>query len=293
MDLRQLEYFYKVSTLRSFTQAAAELHVSQPSITTSIQKLEDELGLQLFDRRQKKVVLTPEGNALVLRAEKILYEVRQAMQEMADFNNLHRGTIKFAAPPMIGAYVFPNIFTHFKSQYPELDLSVYEAGSLAATAMLEKEELDLGLIILPEDNHSLNTIPLAKEQIMLCVHRRHHLRHNDIVPFGELRNEPFIMFKEEFLHRQLILKECGRHHFVPNIVFSSNQIETVKALTASEIGISFLMQMVVKDHPAIVSVPLAEPIYITIGLAWKKGKYLSKASQAFIEFLQEYAQQRR
>lgn len=289
MELRQLEYFHKVSSLRNFTRAAEVLHIAQPSITNAIHKLEDELGLQLFDRSQKKVILTPEGQAFHLRAEKILYEVQQALSEMSDYKNLHKGTIKFAAPPMIGAYLFPNIFTHFKHSYPELDLAVFEAGSLAARTMLEKEELDLGIIILPEDNQTLNTIPITREQIMLCVSPNHHLNNTAHVDFQSLKAESFIMLKEEFLHRQLILQECTKHKFTPHIVFSSNQIETVKALVASNVGISFLMNMVVHKHPGIVSIPLSEPIFITIGLAWKKDKYLSKASQAFIDFLTIYA----
>lgn len=289
MELRQLEYFHKVSSLRNFTRAAEVLHIAQPSITNAIHKLEDELGLQLFDRSQKKVILTPEGQAFHLRAEKILYEVQQALSEMSDYKNLHKGTIKFAAPPMIGAYLFPNIFTHFKHSYPELDLAVFEAGSLAARTMLEKEELDLGIIILPEDNQTLNTIPITREQIMLCVSPNHHLNSTAHVDFQSLKAESFIMLKEEFLHRQLILQECTKHKFTPHIVFSSNQIETVKALVASNVGISFLMNMVVHKHPGIVSIPLSEPIFITIGLAWKKDKYLSKASQAFIDFLTIYA----
>ncbi len=289
MEFRQLEYFYKVSSLRNFTRAAEVLHIAQPSITNAIHKLEDELGLQLFDRSQKKVILTPEGQAFHLRAEKILYEVQQALSEMNDFKNLHKGTIKFAAPPMIGAYLFPNIFTHFKNTHPTLDLAVFEAGSLAARTMLEKEELDLGIIILPENNQSLNTIPITREQIMLCVSPEHAMSGAASIDFKSLRNESFIMLKEEFLHRQLIFEECAKHDFNPHIVFSSNQIETIKALVASNVGISFLMNMVVRKHPNIISIPLSKPIFITIGLAWKKDRYLSKASQAFIDFLTTYA----
>lgn len=291
MDLRQIEYFCKVSALRSFTKAAAELHVAQPSITNAIHKLEDELGLQLFDRSQRKVILTPEGQAFLRRGDRILFEVRQALAEMADFQNLNKGAIKFAVPPMIGAYLFPNIFTRFQERYSNIALEVWEAGSMASRTMLEQEELDLGLIILPQQSDALDNIPLVHEQIMLCVAPGHRLRSARQVDFSDLREESFIMFKKEFLHHQLILDECTRHKFTPRIVFTSNQLETVKALTASNIGISFLMNMVVQQHPVIVSIPLSDPIRITIGLAWKKGRYLSKAALAFIEFLRAYAKE--
>jgi DNA-binding transcriptional LysR family regulator len=288
VELRQLEYFQAVSRLQNFTRAAEELHVAQPSITSSIQKLEEELGVTLFDRSQKKVTLTTEGLAFHGRIDKIMFEVRQAIEEMDDFRKLNKGTITFAAPPMIGAYLFPNIFNLFKSAHPNLDLVVYEEGSLAARTMLEKEELDLGMIILPENPTVLNTIPITQEEIMLCLSPGHPLSLAQSVSFSQLKDEAFVLLKEEFFHRRLVLDECARHGFTPRIVFSSNQIETIKAMVASNVGISFLMDMVIRNHPNLVGVSLAEPLSITIGLAWKKGKYLSKAAQAFIDFIVTY-----
>ena len=288
MELRQLEYFEAVSRLYSFTKAAGELHVAQPSITNAIQKLEEELGVQLFDRSQKKIALTLEGQAFQSRVAKILFDVRQAVSEMSDFRTLNKGSIKFAVPPMIGAYLFPDIFTIFKSSCPNLDLVVYEEGSLAARNMIEKEELDLGLIILPEKSGVLNTVPITREEIRLCMSPKHRLSDAKSVSFDELAGESFILLKEEFYHRQLVLNECARHGFSPHIVFSSSQIETIKAMAASNVGIAFLMNMVVRNNQSLVSVPLAEPLYITIGLTWKKEKYLSKAAQAFIDFIVDY-----
>ncbi|WP_425060105.1 HTH-type transcriptional regulator CynR [Sporomusa carbonis] len=288
MELHQLEYFLTVSKLGNFTRAAEELHVAQPSVTKAIHKLEEELGVQLFDRSQKKIALTPEGQAFYARINKILFDIRQAVDEMEDFKKLNRGTIKFAAPPMIGAYLFPNIFNLFKNSYPNLDLVVYEEGSLAAQSMIEKEELDLGMIILPESRTVLNTVPITREEIMLCLSPQHPLSAAKSVCFTQLRDEPFILLKEEFFHRRLVLNECSRHGFTPHVVFSSSQIETIKAMVSGNVGISFLMNMVVRNHPHLVSVPLAEPLAITIGLVWKKGKYLSKAAQAFIDFIAAY-----
>ncbi|EGO63435.1 LysR family transcriptional regulator [Acetonema longum DSM 6540] len=241
--------------------------------------------------RQKKVSLTPEGQVFLRRVEKILREMREAVREMDDFCQLKRGGIKIAVPPMIGAYLFPDIFTHFKNSHPFLDLLVFEEGSLAARAMLEREELDLGIIILPEHSDNLNTIPIVQETIVLCVAPTHRLSRENQVSFKQLKNEEFILLKEDSYHRQVIMEQCQIYQFQPRVIFSSTQIQTIKALVSSGAGISFLMQRVVaQDAPQIISLPLAEPITINIGLAWKKDKYLSKASQAFIEFIHEYTQ---
>lgn len=193
MELRQLEYFYAISRTGSFTRAAANLHVAQPSITNDIHKLEEELGIVLFDRSQKKVSLTVEGTAFYARAERILRELKEAISEMDDFRNLQKGTIKIAVPPMIGAYLFPNIFINFKREYPHLDLVVFEEGSLAARSMLEKEELDLGLVILPKNMSLLSTLPITRQQIVLCVSHSHRLAQKNSASFCDLRDEQFIL----------------------------------------------------------------------------------------------------
>lgn len=288
MEIRQLEYFQAVSRLQNFTRAAEELHVSQPSVTNSIHKLEEELGVQLFDRSQKKIALTDEGKAFSVRVEKILFEICQAVQEMEDFRQFNTGSIKFAVPPMIGAYLFPDIFNLFKKAYPNLDLIVYEEGSLAARTMLEREELDLGIIILPESTTLLNTVPITQEEIVLCLSPDNPLSRENIISFSQLREEPFVLLKEDFLLRRLVLEQCFKHGFNPHVVFSSNQIETIKAMVASNAGITFLMKMVIQNQSNIVGIPLVDPPAITIGLAWKQGKYLNKAAKAFINFIIEY-----
>jgi DNA-binding transcriptional LysR family regulator len=288
MELRQLEYFSKVSKLRSFTRAAEQLHVAQPSVTNAIRKLEEEFELQLFDRTQKKVVLTSEGEIFLQRVERILYEIRETFVEMNDYKILNKGTIKIGVPPMIGAYLFPDIFTQFKKAYPDLEVLVFEEGSMAARTMLEKAELDLGLIILPNSTNVFHTMPVITQQIVLCTSLDHLLCHEASVSFPQLKNEDFILLKEDSFHRHIIIQECKKHQFTPKIVFSSGQIQTIKALVASGVGISFLMQMVTKDNPRITTIPLTDPIELKIGLAWKKDRYVSKAAQAFIRFLHDY-----
>lgn len=285
MDLRQLEYFQTVSQLNSFTKAAKKLHVAQPSITTAIAKLETDLGIRLFDRAQKKIALTAEGRIFLDRVDTILREVDETLAQMHDLKNLNTGTIRAAIPPMIGAYLFPDIFTNFKKTFPNLDLLVFEEGSLAARIMIDREEVDLGIIILPEADDTLNILPIIDEEIVVCLPIHHPLSTRSSIAFTDLQQEQLIMLKEDSYHHKTIMDNCHKNNIIPRIVFSSSQIQTIKALVASGSGISFLMKMVVQDNSHITSVPLQPAVHIKIGLAWKKDKYLSKASQAFINFI--------
>ena len=150
MELRQLEYFRMTARLRNLTRAAAELEVSQPNITVAIQKLENLLGLRLFDRSQKQVLLTTEGEIFLHRVEPALDILHDALRELEDYKNLSKGNIRIGIPPMIGAYLFPRICSDFQKIYPHLSISLYEEGSMAIRENLEAGELDFGIIILSD-----------------------------------------------------------------------------------------------------------------------------------------------
>lgn len=293
MELRQIEYFAMVGKLKSFTRAAEQLHIAQPSITQAIQKLEDELGISLFDRSRKKTTLTTEGEAILARMEKILADLQQIMQEAKDFKNFVKGTVKIGVPPMIEAYLFPDIFTRFNQIYPNLRLIASEEGSsLEAASKLDTDEIDLAIMILPEESETLNTIVITREEFALCVQPEHPLHQGQTVQFSQLKNEQFILLKEGSYQRQAVISRCLRQNFMPNIVFSTNQIKTIKGLVGNGSGISFLMNMVVRDDPRIAVVPVDKPIEFDIGLAWRKDKCLSNASIAFIEFLKQCSSSR-
>lgn len=286
MEIRQLEYFVSVVETSSFTRAAEKQYVSQPCITHSVRKLEESLGVDLFDRSQKKAVLTDEGKLFYLRACKLLSDLKETLTEMNDLRSLARGTIKLAVPPMIGACLFPYLFTHFQIQYPHLTLNVYEEGSFAAARLLEQEELDLGIIILPEENSGLlETVRLTQQEIVLALSKHHPLAQKKSVSFTQLKSEKFILLKDNFYQRHAVLKRCAQEGIDPLIVFNSGQIETVKSLVTHNVGISFLMQMALQGQAGITGVPLDPPLPVQIGMAWKKGRQLSPSSRAFINLV--------
>lgn len=286
MDLRQLEYFQMVCRLNNMTRAAERLHVAQPAISVAIQKLEEELGVQLFDRSQKQFMLTTEGRVFLERVEDILMRVQDAVLEMTDYRELKKGKLRLGVPPMIGSCLFPHIFAGFKQVFPLLELVVIEEGSLALRELLEKEEIDLGIVITTQSSNTLNTLPITKGEILVCVSPQHWLAEETVVDFSVLRDEPFLLLKEDTYHRQIVLQECRKYGFEPNIVLSSSQVDTIRGLIAKGVGISFLLEGIARKDNLIHCLHLADPIVTEIGLAWKKDRYLSKASQALIAFMQ-------
>ncbi|WP_158318951.1 LysR family transcriptional regulator [Robertmurraya kyonggiensis] len=285
MELRQLEYFVEVSRLKSFTHAAESLHVSQPSISNSLNKLEEELGVKLLDRTTKSVSLTLKGEIFHSRITEILSEMNQAIVEI---NELDTGVVKIGLPPMIGAQMFPNVFMGFKEKFTNIEFEVTEKGSVAIKNLIENGELEMGFIILPESSEQLEMVPLVEDQLVICVPRNHILHSKKSLQCNDLIKEKFIMLTEEYVHHNALLKYCFPSSIKPNIIFTSDKVETVKAMVANGLGLSLLMDMYVKDHRDIVAIPLKKRLNINIGLAWKKGRVLSNDCQMVIAFIREY-----
>jgi DNA-binding transcriptional LysR family regulator len=287
MDLRQLEYFQMVGKLHSITRAAEHLHVSQSTVTLAIQKLEESLDIQLFDRSQKQLSLTTEGHVFLQSVSDILNRLQDATAELQEYRQLQKGTLRVGVPPLIGSFLFPEILAEFTIRYPKLQLSTIEESSFAIRQLLERGELDLGIVNLYQPSPLLETLPITTEQLVACLPLSHPMANNTTIAIEQLRDEQFILFKEGAYNRHVILEECKQHGFVPNILLSSDQIETIKGLVVKEVGIAFLIHAVTSRNHDFAAIPLANPLYLQFGLAWKKEKYLSKAAQAFIKFITE------
>ncbi len=284
MELRQLEYFQMASHLHNITRAAERLRVSQPNITVAIKKLEAELGIQLFDRSQKQLLLTPEGKIFLTRIELALRNIQDAVLEVNDYKQLQKGTIKIGIPPMMGAYLFPKIFSSFQKHYPHLDIFLQEEGSVSIREQLERDELDFGIIIISGASSNLQLLPMSKSQLLCCVPANSPLAQKESLTPQEIAKTNILMMKEGSFLRELTMAKMKEAGVTPNIVLESNQIVTLRGLVSSGVGIAFMLDMVAKDSPTLKAIPLSEPIYVDIGLAWKKDRYISKAAQAFIDF---------
>ena len=193
MELRQLEYFQMASRLKNITRAAERLRVSQPNITVAIKKLEAELGIQLFDRSQKQLSLTPEGAVFLNRIELALRNIQDAVLEVNDYKQLQKGTIKIGIPSMIGSYLFPKIFSSFQRRYSHLDIYLYEEGSMAIREQLERDELDFGIVIISGASQNLQLLPMSTNQILACVPEHHELASKESINIADMNDIDLII----------------------------------------------------------------------------------------------------
>lgn len=293
MDLRQFRVFVEVARQGSFTRAAERLRIAQPAVSISVRKLEEQLELVLFNRQEKRVTLTAEGEALLAHADRILENVAAAEAEMAELRGLGSGEVRVGIPPMMSSYYFPLIIRAFRQRYPNLKLSVNGEGAASIQKMISRGELDMGVIAGHRVPEGLASQHFLREEIVACVPVGHPLAARRAVGFAEFLREPQIVFKQGYYMRELLDEQVDRSGLTPRIVFETNLFSLVRSLVKEGMGLSTFLRMVVSGDPELAAVSFDPPLHLDLVIAWKENRYLSLANRAFIDFLLEDAARRK
>jgi len=289
VGLKQFRYFQVVARVGNISKASEQLHIAQPALSIAIQKLEHTLSLVLFDRTKKPLALTAEGEWLLSRVDVLLNEYDQLMLEIEDYKALNSGRVRVGIPPMLGAYLFPLIYSEFHIRFPGIDLNIIEEGTLEIRRRLLRDELDVGVIMLEEDLIKIKCHPITKHEVKVCFFKDHPLAEEHEIRFSDLKSENFIMMNEQTFMRKKITELCKANQFEPHIVFSSNQVSTILGLVAQGTGIAFVLQSLVEGNEDVVSISLSQPLYIEAALAWREEGYMSKATRVFVDFINEFS----
>ena len=287
MDLRQLKVFVEIARRRSFTRAAEWLHIAQPAVSISIRKLEEELDLTLFNRQEKRVTLTAEGENLLRHAERILDNLAAAETEMAELRGLSHGEVRIGIPPMMSSYYFPRIIREFRDRYPHLKLSVAGEGAASIQRQILKGEIDMGVIAGQKLQEGLQSRHFLREEIVACVPLDHPLAGQPSLTLAEFLREPLILFKEGYYMRELMDELLADDSRQPQVVFETNLFSLVRSLIKLKLGISTFLRMVVSGDDELAAISFDPPLHLDLLIAWKAERYLSRANRAFIDFLLE------
>lgn len=243
----------------------------------------------LFRRTTNSVELTHAGEVFVQKAQHILDAVEQLKQEMDDMGEMRRGRLIVGTLPITGSHVLPLVLPVFGAMYPQIEVSLVEDTTAKLEQLTASGGTDLSLLSLPLIDSSLAWTPYLEEEICLAVPPQHALAaEKSPVDISRLADEPFIGLKRGQGFRQITVELCQQAGFTPRIVFESSNIETVQSLVAGGMGIGFVPKMLTRSRGeefAPVYLPLGAKPTRTLVVASRKGRYLSKAAQAFIETL--------
>ncbi|HHQ4663244.1 LysR family transcriptional regulator [Aeromonas veronii] len=285
MDLKQLTYLLAVRDAGSFTKAANSLHVAQPAISMAIAKLEQQLELRLFDRQDRAVRLTPEGEVLCRHAERLLLQMHQAEAEMAELKGLERGEVRIGIPYMMGSYYFPPRLMAFKHRYPGLKIRVEEAGTRELLSRMVDGSLDLAILITSDLPPAIEGAHLLSEEMLMVVGDDHPLRGEPAVTLSQFFAQELALFRRGFYHREHMEALAQSLGVEPDIAFESNLIPLLKAVVRQGFAVTTFLRMVLEEEPDLSGVPFAPPIYLDLCVAWRRGDPLSMANRALRDFL--------
>jgi LysR family transcriptional regulator, hydrogen peroxide-inducible genes activator len=285
MEMHQLLYFVAVARTGNFSRAAEQCHVSQPSLSQQIQKLEDELGERLFDRMKRGAKLTSHGEAFLPRAVHILEEVDAAKREAVDAKHLLRGAITVGVLPTIAPYVLPGEMARFIQKYPGVEIIVQEDTTAQLVKQTLTYEIDFALASHPIRNERLEIKELVVEELLVALPPGHPLTRKRILNPADLERERLIVMKEGHCLGDQILRFCDRRNLQPKISFRSAQLETIQALVRAGVGISLIPAMAVQDSRSdpveyrSLQSPRPER---TIVAFWPKQRPLGRGAKEFL-----------
>ncbi len=286
MNLRDLKYLVALADLRHFGKAADACFVSQPTLSTQIRKLEDELGVVLVERAPRKVMLTAAGLDVVQRARRIVADVEQMREAARRSRDPESGTLRLGVFPTLGPYLLPHVVPTLRSRFPQLELLLIEEKSDELLQRLREGKLDAALLALPLHDDQLHAEFLFEEPFVVAAPQQHPLARRSTLDAGELSDETLLLLEDGHCLRDQALDVCRLSGAREKSGFRATSLETLRQMVAAGVGVTLLPALSVHE-------PIAQPANIRlvpfrgiapsrrIALVWRK----SSALDAFLHQL--------
>ena len=286
MELHQLRYFCAVAETGSFSRAAEQSHVAQPSLSQQILKLEDELGARLFDRLGRSVRLTDLGKAFLPRARAVLRELEAARGDVVERKDSLAGALSVGVIPTIAPYFLPPQLAAFTRQFPQAQLTVVEEITPVLLDRLRASAVDVAILALPIRGHEFDAFPLLTERLFAALPKKHALGRRTSLSLKDLRKEPFLLLRDGHCFRDTAVAACDRARLHPQIVFESGQFTSILSMVSTGMGVSIVPEMAIEKHPRCRYVRIADDEATrTIGAVVLRGRSLTRLHHAFLQGL--------
>jgi LysR family hydrogen peroxide-inducible transcriptional activator len=290
MELHQLRYFVAVAETENFTRAAERSHVSQPSLSQQISKLEGEVGHKLFHRLGRKAVLTEAGTAFLDRARRILFEVENATKELGDHPSLGR-RITVGAVQTVMPYLMAPFIGQLRDLHPNLLVDAHEDFRANLVRSVVEGDLDLAVVPLPVKDHRISIEPLLREPLLLVVGKHHPMASRGEISIKDVAEETFVSLGDSSALAAQIREFFGDQHLQPRIGFRCSQVATLKQFVSMGLGISLLPQLarLPDDRDTLTYLRLtgSDPARELVIIRHLQ-RYQSRGAQQFLSLLQEH-----
>jgi LysR family transcriptional regulator, hydrogen peroxide-inducible genes activator len=292
MNLRDLRYLVAVAEHRHFGRAADACFVSQPTLSTQIKKLEDELGVILIERTNRQVMLTPVGERIVAQAQRVLREVNQMVLMAEEYKDPYGGDFRLGLIPTVAPYLLPKILTPIRKAFPNLKMQLTEGQTAVITRMLRDGDLDAVILALPLDEEHLRQEHLYTEPFYFAVSRDHPKSHQKSVRLEDLDHEEVLLLEDGHCLRDQALAICSSRNAHENTNFRATSIETLRQMVAANAGITLMPELAITQRSGAVRyLPFSDDDpHRDIGLCWRSSSTRSDLLEQFARVLREAMQ---
>lgn len=289
MNLRDLQYLVALAETRHFGRAAARCHVSQPTLSAQLRKLEDYLGVALIERRPRRVALTAAGEAVIERARRMLQDADDIRALARTSQDPLSGQLKVGLIPTLGPYLLPRLMPRVERALPRLSLLLHEYQTVPLVQRVTDGELDLAVLALPADTRNLQTRSLFAEAFLVAMPAKHRLAARRRLRTPDLAGESLLLLEEGHCLREHALEVCARTG-TEEQEFRATSLETLRQMVASGAGITLLPRLAAEGPFAsargVVTRPFAPPAPSRlIGVAWRRSSSRGAAIAALCQVI--------
>jgi LysR family hydrogen peroxide-inducible transcriptional activator len=273
MTLSELRFVVAVAKERNFRRASEKCYVSQPALSLAIKKLEDDLGVIIFERSRTDISATPIGEKIIEQAIKALEEVNQIREIAKQGNDQLSGVFRLGLIYSVGPYLLPEIIPILRKNAPDMPLDIEENLTAQLETQLKNGVIDAAVVALPFDVPGMNTLPLYYEKYVVMVPIDHHWANREAVNADELADENVLLLSSGHCYSHQVLQAC------PDLsrkgqVLQGNSLETIRNMVASNLGITVLPSSAATErytNPLVKVIPFSEPAPMRrVALAWRK-----------------------
>ena len=287
MNLRDLRYLVAVAEHKHFGRAAESCFVSQPTLSTQIKKLEEELGVVLMERSNRQVMLTPVGERIVAQAQRVLREVNQMVHIADEHKDPYGGDFRLGLIPTVAPYLLPKILNPIKKAFPKLNMQLTEGQTAVISRMLRDGDLDAVILALPLEEEHLRQVQLYAEPFFFAASKLHPKANQKSVRLGDLDHEEVLLLEDGHCLRDQALAICSSHNAVENTNFRATSIETLRQMVAANVGITLMPELAITNRSGAVRyLPFrGDNPHRDIGLCWRASSPRSDLMDQLAEVL--------
>jgi LysR family transcriptional regulator, transcription activator of glutamate synthase operon len=292
MELRQLKYFIEVARVEHFSMAAETLHVAQSALSRQVGLLEKELGVKLFEREGRNVKLTLIGKLFAEQAKIALKAMDNATQLIDEFLDPERGTIRIGFPSSIASSTLPTIISAFKKEHPDVSFHLRQGSYEFLTEGIKSREIDMAFIgPVPVNDPDLHAEILFSEDFFALLPDSHVNAEQSSISLHQLEQDAFVLFPEGFVLRKIVVDACYQAGFRPSIPFEGEDLDAIKGLVSSGIGVTVLPETTLYENmpSGTVALKIKHPeVKRTVGIIIPNNRQLSPSEKLFYEFVLDY-----